>query len=56
MQCSFVFGCWNYWLQGNPDGQTLLASTITPIPQSIAEGDDQFPEDENRLSFGRSSL
>jgi len=45
-----------FWLQGNPDGQTLLASTITPIPQSITQGDDPLLEDESRVSFGRSLL
>jgi len=51
-----VFDQSNCWLQRNPDGQTMLASTITPIPQSIAQGNDWLLEDGSRLSFGRLAL
>lgn len=43
-------------LQGNPDGQTLLASTITPVPQSNLGSHSWAAGHSNQLSFGRSNL
>ncbi|XP_024370992.1 golgin candidate 6 isoform X2 [Physcomitrium patens] len=40
------------YCEGNSDGQTMLASTITPLPQSIAQGNDRLVDDEIRPSFG----
>ncbi|KAG0630720.1 hypothetical protein M758_1G199600 [Ceratodon purpureus] len=40
------------YCEGNPDGQTMLASTLNPIPQSIAQGDDRLLEDGSHPSFG----
>ncbi|KAH9312359.1 hypothetical protein KI387_027394, partial [Taxus chinensis] len=44
----YVFKC---FCEGNPDGQTMLASTITPLPQSSLNGGKMI-EHDNRLSFG----
>lgn len=43
----------NCFLQGNPDGQTMLASTITPLPQSHGRGNNRVVENEKQMSFGR---
>eukprot|EP00252_Welwitschia_mirabilis_P026477 TRINITY_DN8701_c0_g1_i1.p1 TRINITY_DN8701_c0_g1~~TRINITY_DN8701_c0_g1_i1.p1 ORF type:complete len:947 (-),score=232.58 TRINITY_DN8701_c0_g1_i1:187-3027(-) len=43
-----VFKC---FCEGNPDGQMMLASTITPLPQSSFHG-EHFTEDSHRLTFG----
>lgn len=44
----YVFKC---FCEGNPDGQTMLASTITPLPQPNLQ-DGNFTEDGNHISFG----
>nr|ATG70663.1 golgin candidate 6 [Microbiota decussata] len=44
----FVFKC---FCEGNPDGQMMLASTITPLPQSSLHV-GKIMEDANRVSFG----
>jgi len=49
----YVFKC---FCEGNPDGQTLLASTITPMPQSNLGSHSWAAGHSNQLSFGRSKL
>lgn len=44
----YVFKC---FCEGNPDGQTMLASTITPLPQSSFHG-GKFIDGGNHMSFG----
>jgi hypothetical protein len=46
----YVFKC---FCEGNPDGQTMLASTITPLPQSHGRGNNRVVENEKQMSFGR---
>ncbi|CAM6096716.1 unnamed protein product [Calypogeia fissa] len=44
----YVFKC---FCEGNPDGQTMLASTITPLPHANTRA-NQPSEEEQHISFG----
>ncbi|BBN13693.1 intracellular protein transport protein USO1 [Marchantia polymorpha subsp. ruderalis] len=44
----YVFKC---FCEGNPEGQTMLASTITPLPHSSSRG-NWSSEDDRNISFG----
>ncbi|KAL3691527.1 hypothetical protein R1sor_005178 [Riccia sorocarpa] len=44
----YVFKC---FCEGNPEGQTMLASTITPLPHSSSRG-NWSSDDDRSISFG----
>lgn len=48
MSAEYVIKC---FCEGNPDGQFVLASTITPVPESSSSGNNEL-EDDKLVSFG----